>query len=619
MIPAEISRLEENQRQILDRLDWLKGVLQSHIDQTEDVADAPGSSMDRLGIVSQTFHLSSFEEAILLLSASVELDSSFIGLCAAAQNDPSRMYPTFSLALAALPGAHWSAIVPGSPLRRWRLIEIGPGTSLTRSPLRIDERILHYIAGLDQIDERLASNVSPIPSAQALSPSQFRISERVAEIWSNGGEISPVLLWGGERQDRISVANDACVIQGAPMYRIYSTAIPERTNEQEEFHRLWTREYALSGRTLLVDIVDDQRAEAAMRFADNASYPLFVSSQRRIPAGNCIALQVRRPTYSEQEALWKDLLEGDEETAEGLASRFDLGSGVIHSASAFAKAGERALFEACRAQGRPDLEALSQRIDPSATWDDLVLPPQQKEMLRLVAIHMRQRSLVYNRWGFASKGSRGLGISALFSGASGTGKTMAAEVLAGELDLDLFRIDLSAVVSKYIGETEKNLNRIFDAAEGGGAILLFDEADALFGKRSEVKDSHDRYANIEVSFLLQRMEAYRGLAILTTNMLSALDPAFQRRIRFIVQFPFPDASMRERIWRGIYPEKTPLGEIDYATLARLNLAGGHIRNIALNAAFLAAEEGVPVGMDQIMRSARMEYAKLERPLTEVGR
>jgi SpoVK/Ycf46/Vps4 family AAA+-type ATPase len=209
-----------------------------------------------------------------------------------------------------------------------------------------------------------------------------------------------------------------------------------------------------------------------------------------------------------------------------------------------------------------------------------------------------------------------LGISALFTGESGTGKTMAAEVLARELGLELYRIDLSAVVSKYIGETEKNLRRVFDAAEESGAILLFDEADALFGKRSEVKDSHDRYANIEVSYLLQRMEAYRGLAILTTNLRTALDAAFQRRLRFVVQFPFPDQEQRELIWRGVFPAATPLEGIDHGKLARLNVAGGHIRNIALNAAFSAAAEGRPVRMQYVLQAARAEAAKREQALTE---
>ena len=189
-------------------------------------------------------------------------------------------------------------------------------------------------------------------------------------------------------------------------------------------------------------------------------------------------------------------------------------------------------------------------------------------------------------------------------------------MLAQELRLDLYRIDLSAVVSKYIGETEKNLRRVFDAAEVSGAILLFDEADALFGKRSDVKDSHDRYANIEVSYLLQRMEAYRGLAILTSNLKDALDTAFLRRIRFIVHFPFPDAEQRAAIWQQIFPAATPVAGLDMHKLARLNVAGGNIRNIALHAAFLAADANEPVGMAHLLAAARREYAKLERPVTE---
>lgn len=244
------------------------------------------------------------------------------------------------------------------------------------------------------------------------------------------------------------------------------------------------------------------------------------------------------------------------------------------------------------------------------------MPEAQRRVLRRIVVHARRRAKVYHQWGFAGKGSRGLGIGALFAGASGVGKTMAAEALAHELRLDLYRVDLSAAVSKYIGETEKNLRRIFDAAEDGGTMLLFDEADALFGKRTEVRESHDRFANIEISYLLQRMESYRGLAILTTNMKSALDPAFLRRIRFVVQFPFPDATQRAEIWRRIFPADTPTEGLDVALLARLNIAGGNIRNIALGAAFLAADEDAPVRMVHLLHAARDEYAKLEKTLTE---
>ncbi|MGB7950896.1 MAG: ATP-binding protein, partial [Candidatus Binatia bacterium] len=274
------------------------------------------------------------------------------------------------------------------------------------------------------------------------------------------------------------------------------------------------------------------------------------------------------------------------------------------------------LWRTCRDASRARLDDLAQRIEPAADWDDLILPEAQKVALRQIAAHAKHRLTVYQHWGFAAKGARGLGISALFAGESGTGKTMAAEVLASQLHLDLYRIDLASVVSKYIGDTEKNLRRVFDAAEDSGAILLFDEADALFGKRSEVRDSHDRYANIEVSYLLQRMEAYRGLAILTTNMKAALDVAFQRRLSFVVHFPFPDQHQRELIWRGVFPTATPLEQLDCAKLARLSMSGGNIRNIALNAAFLAAEEATPVRMKHLLQAAHSEAAKRDRPLSD---
>jgi SpoVK/Ycf46/Vps4 family AAA+-type ATPase len=260
------------------------------------------------------------------------------------------------------------------------------------------------------------------------------------------------------------------------------------------------------------------------------------------------------------------------------------------------------------------LQDLAERIEPAATWEQLVLPDESLALLRLLAAQLRHRTTVYERWGFAELGCRGLGISALFTGPSGTGKTMAAEVLSNELRLDLYRIDLSGVVSKYIGETEKNLRRVFDAAEEGGAALFFDEADALFGKRSEVKDSHDRYANIEVNYLLQRMEAYRGVVILATNLKGSLDPAFLRRIRFVVSFPFPDVGQRTQIWQTIFPAATPTQGLEPDRLAQLTVTGGNIRNIAINAAFLAAAEDAPIRMSHLLRAARTEFAKLERPL-----
>jgi SpoVK/Ycf46/Vps4 family AAA+-type ATPase len=270
------------------------------------------------------------------------------------------------------------------------------------------------------------------------------------------------------------------------------------------------------------------------------------------------------------------------------------------------------LWEACRQQSQWQLDDLAQRIEPAYGWDDLVLPAEVDAQLREIGAQVMYRHLVYGAWGYEHRLNRGRGISALFAGASGTGKTMAAEVLANELKLPLYRIDLAGVVSKYVGETEKNLRRIFHSAEQSGTVLFFDEADALFGKRTDVKDSHDRYANIEVNYLLQLMETYSGLAILATNRRQAIDRAFLRRLRFVVDFVFPGVYHRRRIWRRVFTSDVPLGRIDYNQLAQLEIAGGNIHSIALNAAFLAAADGGVVQMEHIMAAARREYAKIDK-------
>jgi hypothetical protein len=336
-------------------------------------------------------------------------------------------------------------------------------------------------------------------------------------------------------------------------------------------------------------------------------------------------LDVDRPLPREQADAWRrelgDLASRVDGAMDRLVAQFSLPSaGIARIARRVsARPGSsplQTLWEHCRVEARPKMEGHARRIASRAGWGDLVLPEFQMQLLRDMAAHVRARFRVHDAWGFAGRSTRGLSITALFAGPSGAGKTLAAEVLAKELGLDLFRIDLSQVVSKYIGESEKNLRRVFDAAEEGGAILLFDEADALFGKRSDVKDSHDRYANIEVSYLLQRMEEYNGLAILTSNLKDALDPAFLRRIRFSVHFPFPSSDQRAQIWRRVFPEETPRAELCYEKLARLNIAGGNIRNIAVYASFLAADAGDPVSMSHLLRAARVEFAKLERQLPE---
>jgi len=286
------------------------------------------------------------------------------------------------------------------------------------------------------------------------------------------------------------------------------------------------------------------------------------------------------------------------------------------SARGAPKDSARDFARALRGAASPDLPRFARRLEASFQLDDVVLPPEPAAQLREIVANVFHAARVMQDWGFEAQLPYGRGVTALFSGPSGTGKTMAAQAIAETLGAEAFVVDLSRIVSKYIGETEKHLDAVFDDAERAGAVLLFDEADALFGKRSEVKDSHDRYANIEVSYLLQRMEAYRGLAILTTNQKAALDVAFQRRLRFVVQFPFPDEAHREAIWRCVFPTRTPVDRLDYARLARLNMAGGNIRNIALAAAFRAVEDGRSVSMMHLLEAAHLEASKSDRSLSD---
>ncbi len=631
---------EANQRYLMDALARVRGYVErkgAGLPEPDPAAAEVMPDPPAIEAIAASFNLSPFERDILLLCAGVELDSALAAACAMAQGDGDQRYPTFGLALSVLPGAHWSALSPTAPLRHFRLIEVGGGNTLTGSPLRIDERVLHHIAGEPHLDERLAGLVERVsPSPEALVPSHRAIVSRIVAVWRRNSPwgVSPIIqLWGPDGDGKRAIAASACAEIGALLYaRVPSTGLDE-----PGLARLFTREAVLGGSALLVDcddldLSDTAHASQLARLLDRVAGPLLLSTRERgrVARRPALLFDVGKPTPTEQRVLWTAAIGGGlfppvpapATTIDCLVSQFDLGAAAIERArtAAFAEPDVasdpvRALWDACRQQARPRLDDLAQRIEGAAGWDDLVLPEAQRNVLREIAAHVRQRAKVYETWGFAGKGSRGLGVSALFFGVSGTGKTMAAEVLAEMLRLDLYRIDLSSVVSKYIGETEKNLRRVFDAAEEAAAILLFDEADAIFGKRSEVKDSHDRYANMEVSYLLQRMEAYRGLAILTTNMKSALDTAFLRRIRFMVQFPYPDAAQRAAIWARAFPPGTPTEELDLEKLSRLNVAGGNIRNIAINAAFLAAEAGGPVRMIEVMQAARSEYAKMERPMT----
>ncbi|WP_423961469.1 ATP-binding protein, partial [Bradyrhizobium sp.] len=506
--------------------------------------------------------------------------------------------------------------------------------------LHIDERILHYLAGINDLDQRLRPLLQASAAPDWIAAAHERLAQQAARALDMRGRDAPVLqLCGDDPQGQEDVAAFAARALGHELFVLPVDDIPAPGAELNQFVTLWEREALLLSATLFIQCAPCGFSAAARHLAERLPAPLFLASREPLRLRRpFLRVEVEKPPPVEQKQIWARALGPAAGSLNGmldnLSQHFRLSAKAIHattlvtSATTAPRAATEAnamapeklqpseLWSTCRAMARPRLEDLAQRIMPSAGWEDLILPEPQMQTLRQLADQIGHRMQVHENWGFADKGRRGLGVSALFAGASGTGKTLAAEVLARDLDLDLYRIDLSAVVSKYIGETEKNLRQVFDAAEEGGALLLFDEADALFGKRSDVKDSHDRYANIEIGYLLQRMEAYQGLAILTTNLKSTMDKAFQRRLRFVVNFPFPDAVQREAIWGRVFPARTPTESLETKRLARLNVAGGNIRNIALNAAFLAAAAGQPVGMRHLLEAAQLEAQKIERPLSE---
>lgn len=633
-----------------------------------DAAD--GDPPPALVMLAQRFGLSDFERQLLLLCVANELDTGIAGLCAAAQRQPDRDHPSFALAMALLDGPAWEAVSPERPLRYWRLVDINqpPGRALTASALRADERIVNFVKGLNHLDDRLAPLLvgMPRPLVEQLPASQqaaaLALQEALDAPPPGAGLPWPAarvaVLRGAHRDSKRQVAGACAAALDLHLYRLSADALNAPPQELDTLARLWHRESLLLPVMLYVDAHDLDRSggpEGAparlARLLARTGGRIIVDTRDglTLPEPAALTLDIAKPSAGEQREAWREVIESlggvpaeagppDEDDKEDdavamtaddlagqLAAQFDLSQPEIEAIGhatargtppTDARALKSALWRAGMHSTRPHLERLAQRLDAKATWGQIVLPEAEMAQLRQIAAQVRSRSRVYDEWGFRARMNRGLGVSALFAGDSGTGKTMASEVLSRALRLDLYRIDLSAVVSKYIGETEKNLREVFDAAEAGGAILLFDEADALFGKRSEVKDSHDRYANIEIDYLLQRMESYGGLAILATNMKSALDPAFVRRLRFIVNFPYPSQAQRRGIWQRAFPAETPLDALDVDRLARLSLSGGNIHSIALHAAFLAARAGTDVTMPLVLEAARMELRKLDRPVNE---
>jgi MoxR-like ATPase len=613
----------------------------------------------RLDELARLFQLTPIDVDALLICLAPELDLRYQRLYAYLQDDMTRAHPSVDLALNLLcPSLEAKLAARGrfaaaAPLFKHHLLHVfddpaQPQPSLLGKGLKVDERVAGYLLGADDLDARLLSYARHIaPQARLddlLLPADLKRRLNLL-VRGSTGEGLVLYFQGGYGLGKQTAAEALCrelgrgllVVDGEELLRVKDVAF-------DTLARLVGREALLLDANLYWTgfdalLADDKGAwcQALLRqLAERPGLAFLAGETAWEPSGDCwqrpfIRVEFPRPGAAERQALWAGALDGSgpELDLAALASRFRLGGGQIRDAAATARNLARwrdpeacqvsmaDLFAACRLQSNRKLAALAQKITPHYTWDDIVLPRDRMAQLREICHQLKYRATVYEAWGFDRKLSLGKGLAVLFAGPSGTGKTMAAEVMAHALELELYKIDLSMVVSKYIGETEKNLARIFAEAETSNAILFFDEADALFGKRSEVKDAHDRYANIEISYLLQRMEAYEGMTILATNLRQNMDEAFVRRLHCTVEFPFPSEGDRRRIWQGIWPAETPLDPaLDLDGLARrFELTGGNIRNIALAAAFLAASDGQVVRMPHLLHATRREYQKLGKVVT----
>jgi hypothetical protein len=602
------------------------------LDQGPDVAtELPRTMADE---VAEMFDLDPFSRNIMLLCAYANLEPEAQSTIAKLLGDPMVGQPTLGLALARLPGAHWAAMGADAPLRRAGLVRAeGHGAVVSRR-LRLADPVLFWMLGAPTLDETTAQVLRRLDPTTDIAPNRVTLARAIATRFRIPQ--NPVLhLIGPDPDGKLAAFSMACAASGQAAYALSAYLLPGATSDLPAFCTDLARDMTLLDARVILICDDTADPRIAQLFAETYRGPLAIASTEALRVGHRMALRLEMPLLraTEQLLVWQTALGALSQKMNGtlphMAATFRVAPEIANTIArelemyddAGGKTSESTFAEwawsACRRAARPRMDDLAQRIDAPVTWDDLVLPERQKEVLANIVAQARNRVQVYEDWGFAARlQNKGLGVSALFSGPSGAGKSMAGEVIGNALNLDVYRVDLSALVSKWVGETEKNLRRVFDAAEDGGVILQFDEADALFGRRSEVKDSHDRHANIEVSYLLQRLEAYRGLCILTSNMRDNIDEAFLRRIRFVVEFRFPNRSERQEIWQRMFPQQVPLETLDYDRLSQLNVAGGSIRNIALAASFLAADRGSPVSMTELLQAARLEYDKDGRSMTD---
>ncbi len=615
----------------------------------------------RLLHIQNRFDLSDFEINLLLICLVPELDLRYERYFAYLQDDITKKSPTVDLVLQILcPTFNQklearSFFHTDSRLFKYQfLIQMPdparPNTPLLNRFLKISDRVISYLLGSDAPEYQISPYTTRITPTVTLDSLLLSDSLRIQVKGLMDTNIQVLVLQGVRGTGKQTLVKALCNQQELDVLVVDCRKIIE--DKQADYRHiilLIFREALLNESAVYFknfdSLLEEERSserDFLIQMISDQQVSTFISLEREWELVHTslkkpfLLLNLPLPDYNQRVELWKSCLKqalvGHDIVInhEELAGKFNFSFRQIHDAVRSAqsmtvipgpnnrKISISDLYVACRNQSGRNLSKLAQKIEAKYQWKDIVLPLDQLSQLREICDRVTYGGLVYEKWGFDKKCAQGRGINVLFFGPSGTGKTMAAQVMASELELDLFKIDLSRVVSKYIGETEKNLSKIFNEAETSNSILFFDEADALFGKRSEVRDAHDRYANIEISYLLQRMEEYGGIVILATNLSNNMDSAFVRRLHFSIEFPFPDRDYRLQIWNRIWPENIPLSlNLDLNFMAeKVKVAGGNIHNIALTAAFYAAKNNGPITMENLIYATRREYQKIGKMLTE---
>jgi len=625
--------------------------------------------------LQQTFELSNFDVGLVVIAIAPEVDQRYERLYAYLQDDVTRKRPTLDLALNLLCTsiaeklARRVHLTTDAALIQHGLVQLLADPNQVHPPLlshylKLDDQVIRLLLNLRGLDARLTSSCRLIKPQRSLEdlPQTFSSGEALKTLCVDARKHHhPLRLYfQGLQGVGKQLTAEALAKELGMQLLVVELVHALKEEDGSSTLKLIFREAQFQNALLYLRGLDTLRTSDRPIPYQCLISELVADSGITILAGEqpwnpppiafgqplteVMVVSFPMPDFGQRQTCWQTHLTSagiqlSDPELENLTGSFRLTPGQIAETIATACHYARwrgvttssdaredlvgaptiqDLFTAARAQSNQKLSQVAQKLQPKYTWNDLVLPPDPLTQLREIINSVKHRHIVYDDWGFNQKLSSGKGLNALFAGSSGTGKTMSAEVIANELALDIYKIDLSQIVSKYIGETEKNLDRVFREAQTSNAIIFFDEADALFGKRSEVKDAHDRYANIETGYLLQKMEEYEGVALLATNLRANLDEAFARRFHFVVEFPFPDEEYRYSIWQGIFPAQTPLAEdVDIRNLARsLKLSGGNIKNIALAAAFLAVDEGQPIGMSHLMRAAKREFQKVGRAWEE---